>query len=256
MAFSPPRARLKPSWGPPGRAFLHCVGAGPRASGRFPLHRENPLKYLALAALFLGGCSTTAGVAAVGQSVAAAPCAVQYAAAPVAAAPCAPAVQYAPAAAPCATAGTQVVQVVGAPQVAANGVQYVQVQYRVGAAEWGRAGLAIPGNVIVCVGNAVRCLTEALFPIPVPSAQLVAAPAPQPIQVWQPAAAPCAPAAPAPAGKWVWQPGMPPPEPVSSTSLPCPGSATIEVCCGPEGCCVPTAPVNMDTPPDMAYASK
>lgn len=194
----------------------------------------------------LPGCQSSCGVAA-----------MQPVAAPVAAAPCAVGapVQYVQAAAPCA--GVQTVQVVGAPQVAANGVQYVQVQYRVGAQEWARAGLAIPGNLIVCVGNFVRCATEALFPIPQPSAQLVAAPAPQYVQVVQApaAAAPCAPAgvpapsAPPPAGRWVWTPGTPPPEPTSMI----PAAPCVEVV----ECCVAGDPrCDPGVPPDLAYASK
>lgn len=166
-------------------------------------------KTLLLALLFvamtsLAGCSTTAGVAAIGPAPAAG------------AAPCAS----------CASApALQTVQVVSAPQVAANGVQYVQVQYRVGASEWARAGLAIPGNVVVCFGNFLRCAMEALFPIPTPSAQLVAAPAPQAVQVVSPpAAAPCAPA---PAGRWEWKPAAMEAPAVS----PCAGG----VCVVPDG---------------------
>lgn len=140
------------------------------------------------------------------------------------------AVQSAPAAAaqPCAScpvaaAGQPMVaQVVSAPTVAANGVQYVQVQYRVGAAEYGRAALAIPGNLVVCVGNFIRCATEALFPIPQPTATMVPAamPAPAKVEVVQPpAGAPCQ-----PAGSWQWVPA---------------GKAVSEVELCPGGRCVP-----------------
>lgn len=146
----------------------------------------------------LAACSCSPGVMAVQT-------------APVAAAqPCA--------SCPVAAAGQPVVaQVVAAPQVAANGVQYVQVQYRVGAAEYGRAALAIPGNLVVCVGNFIRCATEALFPIPQPTATMVPAamPAPAKVEVVQPpAGAPCQ-----PAGSWQWVPAG---KTVSEVNL-CPG---------------------------------
>lgn len=173
-------------------------------------------------------CSTTAGVAAVPTA----------APAPAAAAPC-----------PCAAAapaGYTVAQVVAAPQVAANGVQYVQVQYRVGAMEWTRAAVAIPGNLVVCLGNFIRCATEALFPLPTPSAQLVAAPAPTTVQVLQaPAAAPCAPPAGTPepcappSGKWVWTP-------VSGSLAPPDASSHVECCDGRCG------PPDLLVPPDLA----
>ena len=174
---------------------------------RSPFAKATPGALCIVAALFLAGCSTTAGVAAIGPAPAAG------------AAPCASCASAQPAA-------LQTVQVVSAPQVAANGVQYVQVQYRVGASEWARAGLAIPGNVVVCFGNFLRCAMEALFPIPTPSAQLVAAPAPQAVQVVPaPAAAPCAPVA--PSGRWEWKPAAM----VEAPADKCPGG----VCVVPDG---------------------
>lgn len=122
--------------------------------------------------LILAACSTTPGVAFVPAQPAAAasPCAVSLSAAqPLA-------VVGAPCAAAAAPAGQVSAQVVGVQATPAG--QYVQVQYRVGAQEYARAAMQIPGNVVVCVGNFVRCLTDALLPVPQPTVSLVPAAAP------------------------------------------------------------------------------
>lgn len=94
---------------------------------------------------------------------------VQYAVVhtqPVAAAPCASGA--------CAPAP---MTVAAAPQV-----QYlataapVGVEYKVGAPEVVRTGLAIPGNALVCLGNGLKCFLESFFPTPVPTAKYVYAP--------------------------------------------------------------------------------
>jgi len=112
--------------------------------------------------------------------------------------------QPAAAAAPCAAPQMVQAQVVGQPQMIAGGQQIVPVQYRVGATEWTKAGLAIPGNVVVCFGQFLRCSLESLFPAPTPAAYPVQyAP---PVQYVAPVqAAPCAP----PAGTWQFVPAAP-----------------------------------------------
>ena len=136
-------------------------------------------------------------------------CAVPNAApAAVGAAPCASCAAAAPVAAP--------VPVAAVP---------VGVQYRVGAAEYTRAALSVPGSLVGCGATAVgeagqvlarflKCAAESLVPTPTPSAYMVPlAPA-----AAAPAAAPCAPAA--PAGRWVWQPSV-------SEALPAPPAGTV-----------------------------
>jgi hypothetical protein len=108
----------------------------------------------------------------------------------------------------------------------------VGVQYRVGAAEYTRAALSVPGSLVGCGATAVgeagqvlarflKCAAESLVPTPTPSAYMVPlAPA-----AAVPAAAPCAPAA--PAGRWVWQPSV-------SEALPAPpaGAVCVNGSCG------------------------
>jgi hypothetical protein len=95
-----------------------------------------------------------------------------------------------------------------APQVATAPVQYaaaqpIGIQYRIGAAEYARAGLAIPGTLVVCAGNFLRCAIESFFPVLTPTARYVyAQPHVQyvPVQVapWGSFAPPFAPASTAP----------------------------------------------------------
>jgi hypothetical protein len=70
--------------------------------------------------------------------------------------------------------------------------QPVAMEYRVGAPEVTKAALQVPGNVVICAGNFLRCAVEALFPIPQPSAYAIYA-APQAVQIPMaaPAAGPC-----------------------------------------------------------------
>lgn len=169
-----------------------------------------------LLGLLLTGCtSTTAGYAALPPAqvaqyqapvVQVAQLPVQYAAAPCApqvamAAPCAPQayvqapVQYAAAQAPCAAQAGQVpVQVLSA-QPMANGQQLVAVQYKVGAEQWTRATLQVPGNVVLCFGQFLYCALDALFPKPTPQASLVQYQQPQVqyVQLQQAPAAACGP---------------------------------------------------------------
>jgi hypothetical protein len=100
---------------------------------------------------------------------------------------CAPSAQYvaygAPVAAPCAA---------GAP-AAAPGAMQIPVQMKVGANEYARAGLAIPGNLLKCGGTFLECALQALWPAPTPGLYVV----PQAtgyVQYAPPAAAPAAPA--------------------------------------------------------------
>lgn len=84
----------------------------------------------------------------------------------------------------------------------------IPVQMRVGANEYARAGLAIPGNLLKCGGTFLECALQALWPAPTPGLYVVpqatgyvqyappaAAPAPQAVQYVPVAAPPCAPAA-------------------------------------------------------------
>lgn len=161
-----------------------------------------------LLALLLGLAGCSCSPATYAAMPAAAPCAPQavpwtaaaapcYAPAPAAApAPCfAPTVvAQAPVQAPCAAPQYVNAQVVGQP-VMVGGQQLVAVRYRVGAQEWGKATLQVPGNVVLCFGSFLRCAMDALWPVPTPTAELVQAQAMYPAQVqWvQPpaAAAPC-----------------------------------------------------------------
>lgn len=187
-----------------------------------------------VSALLFAGCCTEG--AALAPAAAAAPCAVAYAPvaapAPVALAPVA--------AAPCEPPKVQV-QVVAAPQLLASGQQYVQVVYRTEAGSMVRAGLEIPGNLVVCVGNFLRCAMSALFPVVQPTASYVpvAAPAPAPARA---AAPPCEPA-PA-AGHYVWVPAAaapppPPPPPAAAPADPCVPKAqpepAVSLVLGPDG---------------------
>jgi hypothetical protein len=155
--------------------------------------------FLLLVAIALPAC--TSGV--VGYGTAAMP----VAAAPPCQVPSGQSFVVLPAGSPCVaaapSAGQVTAQVVGV-QPAAAGQQLVAVQYRVGAQEWTRAGLQVPGNVVICAGNFLRCALDALFPIPQPTAVPVMAPVAAPA----PAAAPCAPAAGPPVS-------LPCPEPVA-----------------------------------------
>jgi hypothetical protein len=70
------------------------------------------------------------------------------------------------------------------PQTQLVMAQPTGVKIETGVPEVTRAGLAIPGNLVVCFGNFLRCSMEALFPTPTPSmsytyAPLAPAPAPQ-----------------------------------------------------------------------------
>ena len=93
----------------------------------------------------------------------------------------------APACASCAASspGVAAPQIVAVPQVVA---MPVGVQYRVGAAEYGRAALSIPGGLVACGATAVgeagqvlarflQCAGNALIPTPTPSAYVVPLPA-------------------------------------------------------------------------------
>lgn len=209
-------------------------------------------RLLVLIGLFLTGCTTQAGVAAVPTSTAAcSSCALATA----------------PQASPCGVPASGLV-VQGQP------VAYVQAQARIGPAENARALLTVPGTVLECATTAVsevlatgakfvHCALPSLVPQPVPTVTLVPAAAPAPFVA--PSAAPCPSAMPmaVPAGQraggawvlnpatgaWVYYPPAPPPEPVAAIS--------------PE----PVVEVNYDEPPGgrcvgencgvpLAYASK
>lgn len=168
--------------------------------------------------IFLAGCACGPAAGPAPQLVAVAP--------PAPAAVCAAPAPQLVAAGPCAAAAApQYVQaqVVAAPVPMAGGVQYVQVQYRTSAGSYVRAGLTIPGNLVICVGNFLRCAMEALFPLVTPEASY--APAAVQVAAPAPAAAPCvaAPAAPvAPAGRWSWTP-----DPVVAADPCVPSSVTV-----------------------------
>lgn len=114
------------------------------------------------------------------------------------------------------------------------------VKFETGPSEVVRTGLAIPGNVVMCFGNFLRCSMEALFPTPAPSmsytyAPLAPAPAPQ---YFVPRQAPyCAPvqyapappppqAAPVPQKAPGCEPPAAPPSPIACVGREClpPGS--------------------------------
>lgn len=105
------------------------------------------------------------------------------------------------------------------------------VKFETGPAEVVRTGLAIPGNVVTCFGNFLRCSMEALFPTPTPSmsytyAPLAPAPAPQ---YFVPRQAPyCAPPQYAPA-----PPPQAAPLPQKSCASPTPPPSPV-ACTGPE----------------------
>lgn len=145
-----------------------------------PRSLETIMRYLVALSVLLAGCSSgVVGVA--GLAPGAAPVAVT-----AGAAPCAGAV-----AAPVVAAPPQLVM-----------AQPTGVAFTVGAPEYARAALTIPGGVVVCAsqfvaevgvafGKALMCAGNALIPQPVPTARYVYAPA----AVAAPVRAPCAPAA-------------------------------------------------------------
>jgi hypothetical protein len=153
--------------------------------------------FLVLAALVLPSCSTDV----VGYGTAAMPALQAVPAGGVCAAAAQPVVAL-PVGATCAPApaGYVQAQVVGV-QPAATGQQLVAVQYRVGAEEWTRATLQVPGSLVICAGNFLYCALDALFPRPKPTAVPMMAPVAAPA-----GAAPCAPGPPV---------SMPCPEPVA-----------------------------------------
>ena len=120
---------------------------------------------------------------------------------------CAPSAQYVACAAPAAAAPCAAGAVAAAP-----GAVQVPVQMKVGTNEYTRAALAVPGNVVGCFADFLRCSLQALWPSPTPGLYVVpqatgyvqyappaAAPAPQAVQYVPVAAPACAPAAAAPA---------------------------------------------------------
>lgn len=120
-------------------------------------------------------------------------------------------------------------QFVSQPQTQLVMAQPTGVKIETGAPEVVRAGLAIPGNVVVCIGNFLRCSMEALFPTPTPSMSYTyapLAPAPSP-QYFVPRAAPCAP-------QYV---PAPPPPPAPQKAPGCEPPAVPVACGGPE--CLP-----------------
>ncbi len=145
----------------------HDVAAALLAPGSN--NTEGRMRYaliaLTLAMFFLAGCQCATGPVAPVQAVAVAAAAPSPCSAPPAAA--APTVQY----------------VAAAP---------VAVQYRVGAAEVGKAVALIPANVVICLVNGIKCAIDALFPTPVPTPTLLYALPPQAAVA---APAPCAPPA-------------------------------------------------------------
>lgn len=119
---------------------------------------------------------------------------------------CAPSAQYVAYGAPAAAAPCAAGAVAAAP-----GAMQIPVQLKVGANEYARAGLAIPGNLLKCGGTFFECALQALWPAPTPGLYVVpqatgyvqyappaAAPAPQAVQYVPVAAPACAPAAAAP----------------------------------------------------------
>lgn len=151
------------------------------------MRRSLPCFLLTLSLIFLGllslaGCCSDGAMHLSGSVAAASPCAA--------------------AASPCGVAAPQMVPVASTVPVG--------VQYRVGANEYARAGLAVPGALVKCAGTFLECALQALWPIPAPAAYAVplAAPAaPAAAQPCAPAAAPAA-APCAPAGRWEWRPAV------------------------------------------------
>lgn len=195
---------------------------------------------LAVAPMFLlVGCSTPQYA-----SVSAAPAqqyAPQYAQPQGACYQSVPVQQYAPVVQQSACSQAAPVQQIQLVQPATQLImaQPTGVKFETGAPEVVRTGLAIPGNVVMCFGNFLRCSMEALFPTPTPSmsytyAPLAPAPAPQ---YFVPRQAPyCAPvqyapapppqAAPLPQKAPGCEPPAAPPSPVACVGREClpPGS--------------------------------
>ncbi len=92
---------------------------------------------------------------------------------------------------PCGQAQTVVVRAEAAPFTDANGRRWVLVSRRTTTGGTVKAFVAIPANVIVCFGNFLRCVLEALVP-EIPFTETVSTPQTAPAQV-QVVEDPCAP---------------------------------------------------------------
>ncbi len=119
----------------------------------------------------------------------------------------------------------------------AAGPSELGARYEVGAQEHLKAGLMIPAEAVVCVGNFAKCLTNVFFPTPQPALHYVSL---QPTRtarlVAVPVAAPRAACAPAPRAACAPAPMAPPPPPPPAKAAGC--GACLS-CVGPE-CGIPT----------------